>query len=283
MRLCRVLRLSPVCPCTITECAGVRGCLADFAGLRARLQDEGYLLIRGLLPRDAVLAAREATVDFMDELGVLDPARKLEAGAGRGGALVRAGGRGAPIKPGETGVLLAKHQDTLVASPAVKVPLHLPIPNAGEPGGLPCSNRRALTHPAGQGLLEAAEIRALFAGLFGSPADTFPYKWLRAVGTGEFVSAQIHGVLSRVEHPFSIAMHCHHPRCSRCAAASLSLCLSPRLPGAECVLSPHVVRAGSAALVTDLVRRLPRTSIRSTWAGAAPASPPAVSCSRSYV
>ncbi len=119
----------------------------DFAALRTRLQQDGYLLIRGLLPRSAVAMAREACTTFLSEEGL------LRSDAPRDDAAVR---------PGGSGVLLAKYQDTLVSLPEIRSVLESPRP--------------------------------FFDSLFGEPSDTFPYKWLRAVATGEFTGAHIDSV-----------------------------------------------------------------------------------------
>ncbi len=51
--------------------------LTDSGALRDRLADEGYLLVRGFLPRDDVLATRRAIVEELDLRGDLMPDREL--------------------------------------------------------------------------------------------------------------------------------------------------------------------------------------------------------------
>lgn len=119
----------------------------DFAALRTRLQQDGYLLIRGLLARSAVAAAREACTAFLSAEGLLRTDAPLDEAA---------------IRPGGSGVLLAKYQDTLVALPEIRSVLESPRP--------------------------------FFDSLFGAPSATFPYKWLRAVATGEFTGAHVDSV-----------------------------------------------------------------------------------------
>lgn len=47
--------------------------LGDADALRARLDEDGYLLLRGLLEKDQVLDARRQIVEVMAEKGMLDP------------------------------------------------------------------------------------------------------------------------------------------------------------------------------------------------------------------
>lgn len=57
----------------------------DGIELRRRLADDGYLYMPGLLPRDAVLAARRCVLERLASEGALDPAAPLEAGVTRPG------------------------------------------------------------------------------------------------------------------------------------------------------------------------------------------------------
>jgi ectoine hydroxylase-related dioxygenase (phytanoyl-CoA dioxygenase family) len=55
--------------------AGLReanGLLSDVEALRARMEEDGYLLIRGLFDREDVLAARRQMVEVLDREGALD-------------------------------------------------------------------------------------------------------------------------------------------------------------------------------------------------------------------
>ena len=54
--------------------------LADGVALRERLSRDGYLFIRNLLPRQAILAVQERLLRKAAEGGWLDPAQPLEAG-----------------------------------------------------------------------------------------------------------------------------------------------------------------------------------------------------------
>jgi hypothetical protein len=51
--------------------------LADPAALRERMQEKGYLLLRGVLDRDAVLAARREILERLDSIGEIDRSRPL--------------------------------------------------------------------------------------------------------------------------------------------------------------------------------------------------------------
>ncbi len=54
--------------------------LHDGAALRARLNEDGYLLIRQLRPPDAVLAARRQILEKLQQRGLLDPGSELMEG-----------------------------------------------------------------------------------------------------------------------------------------------------------------------------------------------------------
>lgn len=55
------------------ELREANGILADVEALRARMADEGYLLIRGLFERERVLAARQQLVEVLAREGALNP------------------------------------------------------------------------------------------------------------------------------------------------------------------------------------------------------------------
>ncbi len=48
--------------------------------MRARLDDDGYLFLRGLLPRDQVLRAQRSILEYMDERGALTPGKPVLEG-----------------------------------------------------------------------------------------------------------------------------------------------------------------------------------------------------------
>ena len=53
----------------------------DFGTLRKMLEEDGFLWIRGAMPREHVLRARASVLDFYGEKGgILDPARPLDEG-----------------------------------------------------------------------------------------------------------------------------------------------------------------------------------------------------------
>ena len=54
--------------------------ISDGAALAARLDHDGYLLLRGLLPREAVMAVRRRLLEKAAAGGWLDPASPVEAG-----------------------------------------------------------------------------------------------------------------------------------------------------------------------------------------------------------
>lgn len=49
------------------------GISADAAALRQRMDEDGYLFLRGILGRDKVLAARRAVLERLEAEGILDP------------------------------------------------------------------------------------------------------------------------------------------------------------------------------------------------------------------
>jgi ectoine hydroxylase-related dioxygenase (phytanoyl-CoA dioxygenase family) len=57
---------------TLRDATGLKG---DPDALRSRLEEDGYLLVRGLLDVDLVREARRQIVEVMAEKGMLDPAR----------------------------------------------------------------------------------------------------------------------------------------------------------------------------------------------------------------
>lgn len=70
------------------------GLVDDTDGLRQRLQEDGYLYLKGFLDRDAVLAARQRILEFMDEHEGLEPgSRPLDGVMGQYGKSVNMMGR----------------------------------------------------------------------------------------------------------------------------------------------------------------------------------------------
>lgn len=65
----------------LTELHDSNDILNDFDALRLRLQEDGYLLIRGFHDRNKVLAARQEFLLKLQAMGRLDPNAPLEEGA----------------------------------------------------------------------------------------------------------------------------------------------------------------------------------------------------------
>lgn len=115
----------------------------DIPSLRARLAEDGYLLLRGLHDPETVLAARRAILENLAANGQVDTGYPLREGV---------------IAPGGKGKFL---------------------------GG----SRATTRSPEFLALVEAEPLMAFFSELFGAPATTYDYKWLRAVGHGDFTGA----------------------------------------------------------------------------------------------
>lgn len=62
------------------------GLLDDMDALRRRMAEDGYLLLRGLLPQPAALAARRVVLEHLDRQGQVDRAHDLLAGVRASGA-----------------------------------------------------------------------------------------------------------------------------------------------------------------------------------------------------
>jgi len=117
--------------------------ISDFATLRQRLTDDGYLFLRGVQKRDHVMAARMNILQNLDANGQIDRAFPLEQGH------VAKGGRGSFLGGSKQ---LTRTSEFL-------------------------------------GVVESPEIMNFFNSLFGKTSLTFDYKWLRAVGPGDFTGA----------------------------------------------------------------------------------------------
>ncbi|MEX0653869.1 MAG: phytanoyl-CoA dioxygenase family protein [Phycisphaeraceae bacterium] len=119
--------------------------IEDTAALRARLEEDGYLLLRGYLDRETVLRARQTIFQHMAEHEGLEPgSRPLDGVMGVQGKSVPMMGR-PPI---------THHPDVLA-------------------------------------VFESPRLFELYQRLFGEPALTFHYKWLRAVGNEECTGAHM--------------------------------------------------------------------------------------------
>lgn len=116
----------------------------DRDALRARMEEDGYLLVRGLHPRDQVLAARRRIIEHMQK----------EPGT---------------IKP-DTDPMMA------VIEPCK--------------GDIAMMGQRQITHDRDVlAVLQSKAVSDFFEVIFGEPAITFDYKWLRAIGTENFTGA----------------------------------------------------------------------------------------------
>lgn len=107
--------------------------------LRARMAEDGYLLIRGLHDAEAVLKARRAFLERLQEAGRLDPSAPMMDGV---------------IKEGERG-------------------------STGPMNGL----------PAFLDVVNAPRLMDFFSWYLGGPAMTYDFKWMRAIGCGDFTGA----------------------------------------------------------------------------------------------
>lgn len=76
------------------ELRSANALLGDRAALKARIQEDGYLLLRGLIDRGKVMTARQRVMRHMDEQGALSPGQPvLEGVMPRGGKSVGLMGR----------------------------------------------------------------------------------------------------------------------------------------------------------------------------------------------
>ncbi|QHT61440.1 phytanoyl-CoA dioxygenase family protein [Paenibacillus lycopersici] len=113
----------------------------DFDALRARMREDGYLLLRGLHDRDEVLAARQAVLKKMDKMGKLDRDTLLEEGI---------------MADGSKTLFLGGTNEDL---------------------------------PELLNVLNGERIMRFFDRFLGEQSLTYHYKWLRAVGKGDYTGA----------------------------------------------------------------------------------------------
>jgi len=117
--------------------------VGDFGALRQRVEEDGYLLMRGLQKRENVEAARRVILQNLQSNGQIDESH----------------------------------------------PLHEAVAAEGKRGAF-LGGARAITHtPEFLRAVESPEIMNFFEGFLESPVLTFDYKWLRAVGPGQFTGA----------------------------------------------------------------------------------------------
>lgn len=125
----------------LTELRDSNELLGDFARLRERLQEDGYLLLRGFHDREQVLKARTSILAKMDRMGKLDRDTLLEDGV---------------MADGSRTIFMGGTNEDL---------------------------------PELLNVLNGAHIMSFFDQLLGEQSLTYHYKWLRAVGQGDFTGA----------------------------------------------------------------------------------------------
>lgn len=125
----------------LTELRDSNELLGDFAGLRERLQEDGYLLLRGFHDRAQVLKARTSILEKMARMGKLDRDTLLEDGV---------------MADGSRTIFMGGTNEDL---------------------------------PELLNVLNGAHIMSFFDQLLGEQSLTYHYKWLRAVGHGDFTGA----------------------------------------------------------------------------------------------
>ena len=134
--------------------------LHDLDALRERFGQDGYLLIRQLQKRDTVMQARLAFLEYLDELGCLDPAAPLVDGV----IDMSKGPRGGFFS--QTGA-------------------NLKVSASDDPGAQPVDDGSALAYsPRITNLVESREIIGFFEGFLGGEILPFKHRWLRVAGVG---------------------------------------------------------------------------------------------------
>ncbi|MFC5448834.1 phytanoyl-CoA dioxygenase family protein [Paenibacillus aestuarii] len=125
----------------LTELRSSNDIKHDVQALRERLQEDGYLLLRGFHDRAQVLEARRSILEKMDRMGKLDRDTLLEEGV---------------MADGSKSIFMGGTNEDL---------------------------------PALLNVLNGGHIMGLFDELLDEPSLTYHYKWLRAVGKGDFTGA----------------------------------------------------------------------------------------------
>ena len=127
--------------------------LADTGELRRRIAADGYLFIRGLIDRGAVLEARRVVLAHLRERGALVQGTPLMEGV-----MPRAG-------QGRTGQ-----------------------GRAGQGVGM---GKRITHRPELLRVLEGPELQSFYRRFYGEAPATFGHKWLRAVGNEKFTGSHM--------------------------------------------------------------------------------------------
>ncbi|OXS61112.1 phytanoyl-CoA dioxygenase [Cohnella sp. CIP 111063] len=115
--------------------------LGDIEALRARLREDGYLLLRDFHDREQVMKARRRILEKMDRMGKLDRDTLLEEGY---------------VADGSKTIFMGGTNEDL---------------------------------PELLEVLNGERIMRFFDDLLGEQSLTYHYKWLRAVGQGDFTGA----------------------------------------------------------------------------------------------
>ena len=125
----------------LTELRNSNDILQDAEALRERINEDGYLLIRGFHDQDAVLAARQSFLNKIADQGKLAPNTAVDD------AVIGAGNKAAAFQGSHT-----------------------------QPQSL-------------LDLVNSARVMSFFDRFLGGESMTYDYKWVRAMGTGDFSGA----------------------------------------------------------------------------------------------
>jgi ectoine hydroxylase-related dioxygenase (phytanoyl-CoA dioxygenase family) len=125
----------------LTELRSSNEIMHDVKALRDRIEEDGYLLIRGFHHRENVLKARTSVLEKMDQMGKLNRDTLLEEGI---------------IADGSKSIFMGGTNEGL---------------------------------PALLNVLNGDHIMHFFDEFLGEQSLTYHYKWLRAVGKGDFTGA----------------------------------------------------------------------------------------------
>ncbi|MZQ83214.1 phytanoyl-CoA dioxygenase [Paenibacillus sp. 5J-6] len=125
----------------LTELRSSNDILHDKQALRERMEEDGYLLIRGFHDRDKVLEARTSILEKMAQMGKLNRDTQLEEGV---------------MADGSKTIFMGGTNEDL---------------------------------PALLNVLNGEHIMRFFDEFIGEQSLTYHYKWLRAVGKGDFTGA----------------------------------------------------------------------------------------------
>ncbi|NOV03966.1 phytanoyl-CoA dioxygenase family protein [Paenibacillus planticolens] len=125
----------------LTELRSSNDIMHDKQALRERMEEDGYLLIRGFHDRDKVLQARTSILEKMERMGKLDRDTQLEEGV---------------MADGSKTIFMGGTNEDL---------------------------------PALLNVLNGEHIMGFFDEFLAEQSLTYHYKWLRAVGKGDFTGA----------------------------------------------------------------------------------------------